>query len=187
MRFCCSHFVPSVPNARFLHVPSNWTDCVSAPNSEWVSVKLNELASALGLRGFLWLRASHKSFRLHFLFAILHIAQHWSHTCIQLQFDFILEHAGTCVCMQRLWAKSAKREETKDRKGSKRSKKIKNIKQDSKKTLNKGQSERLQVDRPGAQTAYTLLCASRFGRCYAPIPSTSAVWSLGEVNPGCKR
>ena len=207
MRCRHSHFIPSVPNAPL-------SACSQQPNRrQWAHQAQNgflwsKLASALGFRGFLWLRASHKSFDLHFLFAILHIVQHWSHTCIQVQFGLIwLKHVGTRFCMQRLWAKSAKREEIKriNQKVSTRSKTMlkisgkknrtdhngsENIKQDQKRW--KGQSERLQVVRPGdlgnLQTADTLPCTSGFGRCHAPIPSTSAVWSLGaEVNPGCKR
>jgi hypothetical protein len=129
-------------------------------------------------------------------FPIIKLARHCGKITIFLKnvrFMGTVSGPAGRFCMQRLGAKSAKREEIKriNQRVSTRSKTMlkiseknrtdhngsENIKQDQKRW--KGQSERLQVVRPGdlenLQTADTLPCTSGFGRCHAPIPSTSAV------------
>lgn len=175
--------------AAFGMFPATKPTTVSAPSAEWISVKQIGIGSwlpwfplASGFTQIFWpsLSVCDPSHR-----ATLKPYLHSSSSRL----------VGTRFCMQRLWAKSAKREEikrinqrvsTRSRTMSKISEKKKIITdpkisgQDQKRW--KGQSERLQVVRPG-----DLPCTSGFGRRYAPRPSTSAVWSLGEVNPGCKR
>ena len=137
MRFCCSHFVPSVPNARFLHVPSNWTDYCKRTQLRMGFCE----AQRIGIcswppwfsvaSGFTQIfspslsvcdpshRATLKPY-LHSTSIRLYTWACW-HMCL---------HA-TPLSKERQERRDT--EDQKDRKGSKRSKKIKNIKQDSKK------------------------------------------------------